>query len=211
MKDLIIIGARGFGREVFDFAQHCLGYNESFAIKGFLDDKKDELDSFANYPPIISNVENYEIKENDVFIIGLGSVKWVKYYAGIIESKGGEFLNLIHKNAVIRNNVKLGKGIIVGAGSLVSTDVIIGNFTQIMSYCIIGHDVVINEFCRLGDFVFLGGFTNVGSQTFLSVRATIMDRVKIGSNAVIGMGSVVLRNIPDSTTVFGNPAKRVEY
>lgn len=211
MKNLIIIGARGYGREVFDFAQHCAGHNETFTIKGFLDDKKDELDAFENYPPIISSVEDYEITKNDVFIIGLGSVKWVKYYAEIIENKGGEFINLIHSKAVIRNNVKLGKGNIIGAGSLVSTDVKIGNFTQIMSYCVIGHDVVIKEFCRLGDFVFLGGFTEVGSQTFLSVRATIMDRVKIGSNVIVGMGSVVLINIPDSTTVFGNPAKRVEY
>jgi hypothetical protein len=80
MKNLIIIGARGFGREIFDFAQHCLGYNSEFRIKGFLDDNSNVLNDFKNFPAILSSVEDYEVEENDVFISGLGSVKWTEYY-----------------------------------------------------------------------------------------------------------------------------------
>jgi hypothetical protein len=44
MKQLIIIGARGFGREVYSLAKRSIGYNEDFVMKGFLDDKLDALD-----------------------------------------------------------------------------------------------------------------------------------------------------------------------
>jgi hypothetical protein len=61
MKELLIIGARGFGREVFSLAKQSIGYGESFEIKGFLDDNVNALDGFPNYPKIIASVEEYEI------------------------------------------------------------------------------------------------------------------------------------------------------
>ncbi|HJY11908.1 MAG TPA: hypothetical protein VJ304_03925, partial [Flavobacterium sp.] len=87
MKNLIIIGARGYGREVCGLARQCSGYNTEYIIKGFLDDKLDALNGFDNYPDIISSVENYEIQENDVFVCALGSVQWKKHYVEIILSK----------------------------------------------------------------------------------------------------------------------------
>ncbi len=211
MKELIIIGARGFGREITDFAKHCIGYGDEFIIKGFLDDNPNALQRFGNYPPILASVEDYTIGPNDVFICGLGSIKWTQFYVSIILSKGGEFINLIHKHAVLQTNVELGKGIIIGQGSLISTDVKIGDFTQIMSYCILGHDVSIDMQCRIGDYVFLGGFTSIDCNSFIAVKATVLDKLKIGKNVTIGAGSVVIKNVNDNTTVFGNPAKKIEY
>jgi sugar O-acyltransferase (sialic acid O-acetyltransferase NeuD family) len=151
------------------------------------------------------------VKETDVFICGLGSVKWTEHYVNIILRKGGDFINLIHKNAVIRVNVELGKGIIIGQGSLISTDAKIEDFTQIMSYCILGHDVNLGKYCRLGDYVFLGGFTKVENNSFIAVRATVLAKLKIEENATIGAGSVVIKNVKANTSVFGIPAKKIEF
>lgn len=211
MKELIIIGARGFGREITDFAKHCIGYGEEFIIKGFLDDNPNALQGFDNYPAILASVEDYKIDLNDVFICGLGSIKWTQFYVSMILTKGGEFINLIHKQAVLRTNVKLGKGIIIGQGSLISTDVNIGDFTQIMSYVILGHDVSVGNYCRLGDYVFIGGNTILNDNIFIAVRATLLANLKIGKNAVVGAGSVVIKNVNDNITVFGNPAKKIEF
>lgn len=89
MKSLIIIGARGFGREVFDLAKECSGFGSEFYIKGFLDDKKDALVSFSNYPPILDSVEKYKIQENDIFVCALGDVVDKKKYVSLILAKGG--------------------------------------------------------------------------------------------------------------------------
>ena len=68
MHNLLIIGARGMGRFSYHFALECKGYQTDYQIKGFLDDKKDALDAFHSYPPIIDSVENYDVTENDLFI-----------------------------------------------------------------------------------------------------------------------------------------------
>ena len=50
MKQLLIIGARGWGREVCDIAKACIAAGAEFLVKGFLDDKSDALDGYDNYP-----------------------------------------------------------------------------------------------------------------------------------------------------------------
>ena len=109
MKHLLIIGARGFGREIYNSATESIGYGTEFDIKGFLDDKADALDGFDGYPPIISSVEAYEPLHGDVFVCALGDVKYKIKYAQIILEKGGEFITLIHNSAYISKNVKIGK------------------------------------------------------------------------------------------------------
>src|ERR1700753_3091385 len=105
MKNLIIIGARGFGREVYNLAVQCGGYSKEYNIKGFLDDKTDALNGF-NYPAkVIASVEDYQVTENDVFICALGDVEWKKKYTEIILAKGGEFVNLVHPTVIISGNV----------------------------------------------------------------------------------------------------------
>ena len=79
MRNLYIIGARGFGREIFSLYLACKSSLKDVECKGFLDDKTDALDGFNGYPPIISPVEDYIPKENDVFICALGDPKWVKH------------------------------------------------------------------------------------------------------------------------------------
>lgn len=211
MKQLIIIGARGFGREVYSFAKQAIGYNETFVIKGFLDDKADALSGFINYPKIISSVEEYEIEPNDVFICALGAINWKKHYAEIIIAKGGTFFNLIDITAIIKENVKLGVGCIIGESCIISNDVEISDFVTINSFSILGHDVIIGKHVNIGAFCFFGGFSIIEDDVTVFVRSTILDRLKVGKGATIGSASVVLRNVKSGITVFGNPAKKIEF
>ena len=211
MKQLIIIGARGFGREVFSLAQRSVGFNEHFVIKGFLDSKSDALDGFDGYPPILGTVEDYNLLENDVFICALGSVKWKKHYAEIILNKGGEFINLIHKSVVINNNVNIGSGCIICEHCILSNDVLICDFVTIHSFTILGHDTFLGKYVHLGAFCFTGGFSRIDDEATVYVRATILDRLNIGIGATVGAGSLVIRNVKDGVTVIGNPAKILEY
>jgi sugar O-acyltransferase (sialic acid O-acetyltransferase NeuD family) len=211
VKELLIIGARGFGREVYSLAKESIGYGEEFVIKGFLDDNVSALDGFTGYPKILNSVENYEIQLNDVFVCALGSVLFKKKYASIILKKGGIFLNLISKNVIIGVNSKIGMGCILWGPIGISNDVTIGNFVTINPYTSIGHDVEIGDFIHIGAYCFFGGFTKIENEVTIYVRVTILDRLRIGEGAVIGAASVVIKNVKEKTTVFGNPAKKIEF
>lgn len=206
MKHLVIIGARGFGREIYCSALESIGYGTEFDVKGYLDDKKDALEGYAGYPSIISSVEDYEIQPDDVFICALGDVHWKRHYVQKILDKGGEFITLIHNSAYVSKNVKIGIGCIILAGSRVHCDVTIGNYTTIQPHVIIGHDCRIGNMCQFNSNTMLGGFVTIEDDVTLHTSAILLPKAKVHANAIVGAGSVVLRSIKANTTVFGNPA-----
>ena len=128
MKGLVIIGARGFGREVSEAAKDCIGFGTEFVVKGFLDDDPHALDTTPGYPPILGPVEDYQPAGDDVFACGLGAPRWQKHYADIILQKGGRFINLIHRTATIGKNTVLGSGCIILRGVDISCDITLGDF-----------------------------------------------------------------------------------
>lgn len=210
MKHLIIIGARGYGRVVYNLAVDCIANGSDFDIKGFLDSKTDALDCYENYPPIISSVEDYQIQTDDVFVCALGEVKYKKLYAEKILSKGGEFISIISPHAIVMTNVEFGCGCIVGDGANIGCDTKIGNFTTILGLASIGHDVEIGDWCHIGGFCFMGGFSKLNEGATIQTGSKILPKKIIGEYASVGAGSVVIRNVKDGTSVFGVPAKLVD-
>lgn len=210
MKNLLIIGARGYGREVYDTAIESVGYGEEFVVKGFLDDKTDALDGYVGYPPIINSVESYTPESDDVFICALGDVFYKKKYIEQIQQKGGEFINVIHKTAYIGKNTVLGVGCIISRYDQISCDVTIGDFVTMNHMTIVGHDAKIGDYCHLNCFSFMGGFAELGDSVTLQTSAKIMPHKRIGCYSTVGVGSVVLRNVKENKTVYGNPASVID-
>ena len=100
MKHLIIIGAGGMGRTMYDMARESVGYGIEYDIQGFLDDNIAALDNFENYPPIIAPIQGYLPNENEIFICSIGGTARKKCIEEII-SRGGQFLTMIHSTALV--------------------------------------------------------------------------------------------------------------
>lgn len=211
MKNLIIIGARGYGREVWNLAKQCAGYNKDYVIKGFLDDKADALVGFNGYSEIISSVEEYEIQENDVFTCALGSIKWKKHYIELILSKGGTFINLIHPSSILNSNVWLGNGLIIFMYSNISNDCSIADFVTIQGFVGLGHDTRIGKWSHLSAYCFTGGFVVLEQEVCLNTRATVLPHVIVRKGATVGASSLVIKNVKENITVFGVPAKTLKF
>lgn len=210
MKHLIIIGARGAGRETFLTATKSFGYGHEFDVKGFLDGKTDALDGLEGYPPILSPVETYHIVKDDVFVCALGDPKWRKYYADIILRKGGEFITLIDKTARIGRNANIGNGCIIRDYAMISCDVSIGDYTYIQPFTVIGHDAVVGNYCHLNTYAFMGGYSTMEDMSVIHTRGTLIPHKKMGKESIIGAGSVAMTNVKSGTTVVGIPAKRIK-
>lgn len=211
MKHLVIVGARGWGREVSWHVAKCLGYGTEFDIKGFLDDKADALDGLGDFPPILGPVETYQPQSNDVFTVALGNPEAKKKYVEILLGKNVEFLTLIHKDAVISPTAKIGKGCIIFAGVSISVNVSVGDFVTFQRYSTIGHDAIIGNYCMFNSFSFMGGYSKIDEGSELSTHAQIIPHVSVGKNCMVGAGSVVIRKVKDYTSVFGVPAKKIVY
>lgn len=209
MKDLIIIGAGGFGRVVYQLATECHGFQREYSIKGFLDDNLNALDGFSNYPKIINSISNYDIQKNDLFACSIGNVVTKKKIINTIHHKGGCFVSLIHPTTHIGNNAQLGDGLIIMRNAVIGSDSKIGNYSLIQIAAVIGHDAHIGEYARIDCHVVCVGGTTVHDEVAIHTSAVINENVIIEKGAVIGAGSFVIRNVKEQTTVYGNPAKKL--
>ena len=213
MKHLLIIGARGWGREVFDAISKTEEVkNGSLKIKGFLDSKSDALDGLrGNFPPIICSPEEYEIQNNDVFFVAMGDPQWRKHYAELIENKGGRFYTYISKEAEVLDTAIIGEGSFIARCTHVSDNVTIGKHVILHVLSVIGHDAIVKDYGTLLNDTFLGGDSEVGECSQMSPKSMIIPHKKIGKNVIVGAGSVVMKNVKDDYRVFGNPARKMEF
>ncbi|MDE6256866.1 MAG: NeuD/PglB/VioB family sugar acetyltransferase [Muribaculaceae bacterium] len=208
MKNLIIIGAGGMGRTLYDIARESIGFGEDFLIKGFIDDNIEALDEFENYPPILGRISEYIPAENDVFTFSIGGDSRRKCIESLIE-RGAEFINIIHKTARIGSNVKLGVGNIIAAFTTLGADCKVGDYNLIQSYTVIGHDAQIGDFNRIDTHVTCVGGIKIKNETTIHTSAVINHKVVVEDKAKVGACSFVIRKVKEGQTVFGVPAKKI--
>ena len=209
MKNLIIIGAGGMGREIYDLATLCKEYNCEYVIKGFLDNSIDVLEEFNGYPPVISTIDNYIIGDDDVFTCSMGNVIDKKKNIQIILDKGGEFINLIHPDAYIGKNSKIGVGCILLKNAYIGVDCVIDDYVLIQLSAVIGHDVKVGKYSRIDNFVVCVGGTELKEGVTVYTSSVINHKVIVEKNSTVGACSFVIRKVKENTVVYGNPAKKI--
>lgn len=208
-KKLWIIGAGGFGREVFGATQTALGRGIDWEVAGFLNDIKDSLDRFPEFPRI-SGGTDYIPQEGDVFTCAIGEMPGRRMVCEKFRARGAQFVNIVQPNACISPSATLGEGVIVEALAGVGAGAHIGDFTTVLSHANIGHDAQIGSYVAVSPFAAILGRTLIGDGVTIGCHAVILPDVKVGPGATIGAGSVVVKDVPPGATVFGVPATRLK-
>lgn len=209
MRNLVIIGAGGMGRTIYDMARENPAYEHEYVIKGFIDDNLSSLDGFENYPPVIGMISDYKVQPEDLFICSIGGNSRKACMESII-NQGGEFFTMIHPTSRIGTNVHIGKGCYVGAFTTIAADAYIDDYNFIQSHTIIGHDVIIGKWNRIDSYVMCVGGIKVGEGCMIHTNAVLNHNVEIGDGAHVGACSFVVNKVEAGATVFGNPARRLK-
>lgn len=198
MKKLIIIGAGGHGKVAADIAVKS-GYGEIL----FLDD--DEAVKMCGRYPVIGKSSRIGETEGDVFV-AVGDPAARKALQERIGE--GRLTILIHPDAVIAEDVSIGKGTIVMAGAVVNPGSRIGRGCIINTCASVDHD------CRLGEYVHVAvgahvaGHVEIGAGTWIGAGATVSNDIRICGGCIIGAGAAVVRDIEEAGTYVGVPARR---
>lgn len=108
----------------------------------------------------------------------------------------------------IEDNVQIGANTVIGKGAI--DDTLIRTGCRIDNCCFISHNVQLGEDTLVVGETIMFGSSSTGKQAFISGNSTIRDGVAIGEKALVGMGSVVVKPVPDGGVVKGNPAKGKE-
>lgn len=208
MKNLIIVGASGFGREVLQWVKHCNEAGADWNIKGFICGDLNELDNYECDYEVINTVDSYEVQENDFFVIAAAIPSTKKRLVEKLKIKNAKFATVIHPTAIISQFCTLGEGLVVTPNAKISPNVIIGDYVTILGSGV-GHDSKIGDFCTITGNCSINGNVVLNEGVFIASNSCIAPGKKIGAWAYVGMGSMVISNVKPETKVMGNPAKRL--
>ena len=209
MKQIYIVGAGGFGREVFDWMMETFDMFEEYSFAGFLDDNLQALDGFSIEASVVKKISDYKAVENDCLICGIGSPSVKKEICQSLIREGGNFISLIHPSAKMGRGSKIGYGSVVCPNVVITCDVDVGDFVMLNLSSTIGHDSKIGNWSTLSAQCDITGYVEIGESVFLGSGARIIPSKKIGSSSIIGAGSVVIKDVAIDTSVFGNPARPI--
>ncbi len=203
IKRLAIIGASGHGKVIADIAE-LNGWNEIV----FFDDAYPNVSFEKNWKVVGSTANLILMKEDfDGFIVAIGDNAIRLDKTNMLISKGLNAVSLIHPNAVISKYVSIDVGSVIMAGAIINPFVKIAKAAIINTASSIDHDCVLSDGVHVSPGVCLAGSVEVGELAWLGIGSVVKQCVKIGKNAVVGAGAVVIKDIPNHVTVMGNPAK----
>lgn len=209
MRNLLIVGAGGFGREVLTYIEDD---NPLFRPKGFLDSRTGALDATPRSIGIVGDPLTYVPVEGDVFMAALGNPRArFDYTRPLREIHQVDFATVVHPQAHVTRHARIGRGCIVAPRAGISVDVQIGDFSCIQEYAVIGHDARIGDFCQINSHCTIAGGARIGDFVTVHPNAVITSGAVVGDGATVGAGSVVIGRVPPGVTVLGNPARRFEF
>lgn len=200
MRKLAIIGASGHGKVVADIARRN-GYKEIV----FLDDDE-SIRECGGYPVIGKSSEAGTI-DADV-IIGIGNAGTRKQIQESIPDE--KLVTLIHPDAVVAEDVVMGKGTVVMAGAVINPGVSIGKGCIINTCSSVDHDCVVGDYVHIAVGSHLCGTVSVGSETWIGAGSTVSNNTFICADCMIGAGAVIVNEIRESGTYVGVPARRMD-
>ena len=209
-KNIYIIGAGNLAREIESWLEEEIEDNPDFKLKGFLYNIKDNnpLEGYPSDFKILGNWDTFSFGKDDYCLIGIADPAWRERIYNTLKDKV-KFYTFISKKAITGKFNSIGEGSVILPNCILTTNIRTGKCVFLNIGTQIGHDCVIGDFSSLMPHVNLGGNCNLGKKVFAGTGAVILPNRSIGDEASVGAGSVVIRNIKEKTSVFGNPAKKV--
>ena len=210
MKDLYIIGAGGFGREVAWIVERINSIKPTWNLKGFIDDNETLWGSTEGEYHVFGGCEYLSALEDVYTVCAVGSSNVRKKSIEKLKDTSVKFATLVDPSVLYSNSVKIGEGAIVCAGTIITVDVNIGDHVIVNLDCTIGHDAVIDDFVTIYPSVNVSGNVLIGECSELGTGTQIIQGKKVISNTIIGAGAIVVKDCLESGTYVGSPAKKIK-
>ncbi|MEE2708983.1 MAG: acetyltransferase [Gemmatimonadota bacterium] len=212
MKQVVIIGAGGHGREVLDILRHQMEQTADLSVLGFIDETPGLTGNVIGGVPVLGSWNWFGTAdlENVYVVCAVGTPAAAARLAGRAESLGLSFVNVISPLAYISPFAILAHGITVFPNVIVNTG------ASIESHCIlnvgstVSHDTKIGRYSNINPGAHLAGNVLIGKGCFIGMGANVIQGASIGEGTVIGAGATVTRDIPAQVTAVGVPAQIIK-
>lgn len=199
---LFVYGASGAGLEVFDLAERTGKYSKIYLIDDFLE----EIPYYGSERIHFSSCSQY-MDEDSEYIISVGEPSARALLRERVKEHGYRLATLIDPSAVLSKTAIVEPGCIINAHSIISSRAHLKENCYIGFHVVVGHDACIHEDTIVCPMATVGGGSVVGREAFLGLNSSMKERVNVGDKAIVGMGSMLFRNVAPGCTMVGNPAR----
>ncbi len=208
-KRIAIIGAGGHAKVVADIIERGGNFELSCMVDG--DQALHGTCVYGYSVPGDESVLSDLPNPPSMTIVAIGSNPVRARLAAWARSMGLKLATAIHPSAVLSRGATVGDGTVIMAGAVVNADTRIGENVIINTRASVDHDCVIGDCVHIAPGAILCGTVRVGDGSFIAAGATVIPNITIGDNVIVGAGAVVIRDVPDNTTVVGNPARPIPH
>jgi len=196
MKEKVLIGAGGFAREV-------RAHMNDFEMKCFVDPKylsADEKNVFpmAEFDPLTMQA-----------LIVVGDPNHRKEIYSRMPA-GTEYFKFIHPSVqILGDDCVIGNGSFIAANCIITTNVKLGEHVHLNLASTIGHDCIIGDFFTTAPGAKISGNCTIGECVYVGTNASIREKLMVCDRVTIGLQAGVVKNIIESGTYVGCPAKKI--
>lgn len=198
---MYIIGAGGLAREVYQYLKDM-----DIQVTAFID-TTGFGDMVYKDTPILRSFTEANLLHRP-FIIAVGSPKTRAYlWEEAIHYRLTPSKPLVHPSAYVSGSVSLGEGCFIAPHSVMTCHITMHPNSFLNISCTVGHDTVIGSHCMINPGVNLSGNVDISERCLIGTNSSVREKISIGPNTVIGMGSVVVSHVPPNVVAKGVPAR----
>jgi sugar O-acyltransferase (sialic acid O-acetyltransferase NeuD family) len=213
MRDLVVIGAGGFGRETLDVvdAINRAAPEPVWSVLGVLDDAPSDsnLERLAcREVAYLGTVGDFLVRSAaEDYVVGVGSPRARRVLADKCDAAGLRAVTLVHPAATMGFDVYLGEGSVICAGARLTTNIRLGRHVHLNPNVTVGHDTTLGDFVSMNPGSSVSGDCVLESGVLVGVGAVVLNQLRIGRASTIGGSACVVKDVPAEVIVKGVPAR----
>lgn len=211
MKQIAIIGAGGFGREVLQIIQDINEILNCWEVVGWIDDSPERANTVVHGHAVLGNTQWLAQHPEVHVVVAVGGTSTRRRIVEKLHGMGHRnFATLLHPRAWVGRNVGIGEGSVIASGTQITCDIEIGAHAILNLNCTVGHDTIIGDFVTLNPATNVSGNVKIATGCEFGTNGAILPGVSVGEWVIVGAGTLLNKPVPPNVTIVGVPGKIIK-
>ncbi|USQ79777.1 NeuD/PglB/VioB family sugar acetyltransferase [Ornithinimicrobium faecis] len=207
VRDLVVIGAGGFGRETIDVIRAINEQQPTWNLVGVADDAPSATNLGRLSALGVSHLGSIgDIPRGLAVAVAVGQPSTRKRIVATLTERWHSYPSLAHPGNRVGSAFRHGIGLISLPGASIGTNVTLGDHVHLSANAVVGHDSQLGNYVSVNPNATVSGEVHLDEGSLIGAGSVILQGLRVGRQSTVGAGACVVRNTPDLTTVKGVPA-----